>query len=142
MWSTRGRTRVLGFLVASGFYAFTYLGTLGMVSTLAFCGVGFGCAVLVRRHPNRLWLAVTVLTLGFIYARSYSFLELVLPEDLRTTVFATAGLSFLFFKILHVVIDTAGGTVTRLPFWSYLAYCLNFTTFLLGPSIDGSSWWG
>jgi len=68
----------------------------------------------------------------FVYARNYSFLALVLPEDLRTTLFATAGLSFLFFKILHVVIDTAGGTVTP-TWWYYLGYCFNFTTFLLGP---------
>jgi D-alanyl-lipoteichoic acid acyltransferase DltB (MBOAT superfamily) len=132
MWSTRGALRLSGFLVASGYFAYTYLGVSGMASTVAFCLAGFACAVFVRRYPKRLWLAISGLTLVFIYARNYSFLGLVLPEGLRTTILVTAGLSFLFFKILHVVIDTAGGTTTP-TLWRYLAYCFNFTTFLLGP---------
>jgi alginate O-acetyltransferase complex protein AlgI len=132
MWSTRGPLRVLVFLVASWYYAYTYLGLFGLATTMALCLTGFGCAVFVHRYPKRLWLAVTALTLFFVYARNYSFLRLVLPDDFRTTLLATAGLSFLFFKILHVVIDAAGGTLT-LSFWRYLAYCFNFTTFLLGP---------
>ena len=104
-----------------------------MAATLVFCLVGFGCAAFVRAYPDRLWLAISGLTAGFVYARNYSFLDWVLPANLHTSVLATAGLSFLFFKILHIVIDTAGGTVPRLPFLRYLAYCLNFTTFLLGP---------
>jgi len=133
MWSARGNLRLFGFLAASGFYAYSYVGPAGMVSTLAFCAAGFGCVLFVRRYPNRVWLAVTVLTLVFVYARNYSFLQFVLPGELRTTVLATAGLSFLFFKILHVVIDTASATVARMSPWKYLTYCLNFTTFLLGP---------
>jgi D-alanyl-lipoteichoic acid acyltransferase DltB (MBOAT superfamily) len=132
MWSTRGRLRLLVFLAASWYYAYTYLGLFGMAWTVALCVVGFGSAVFARRYPKRLWLAVTGLTLAFIYARNYSFLRLVLPGDWRTTLLATAGLSFLFFKILHVVIDAASGTLT-LSFWRYLTYCFNFTTFLLGP---------
>lgn len=133
MWSFRGPVRVLGFLAASGYYAYTFLGKWGMAFTLLFCVVGFGCTRLVRHRPRLLWLAVAGMTLTFVYARSYSFLGVILPESLITSVFATAGLSFLFFKILHIVIDSAGGTLPRLPFWSYLAYCFNFTTFLLGP---------
>jgi alginate O-acetyltransferase complex protein AlgI len=132
MWSTRGALRMAGFLAASGYFAYTYLGVRGLAFTLAFCLAGFAGVFFVRRYPKRLWLAVTTLTLAFVYARNYSFLGLVLPEGLRTSVLATAGLSFLFFKILHVVIDTAGGTVTP-SLWRYLSYCLNFTTFLLGP---------
>ncbi len=139
LWSVRGQVRTLGFLVASGYFAFTYLATSGMISTFLFCVAGFLCALVVRRHPNLLWLAVGGLALTFIYERNYSFLGLVLPEDLRTNMLRTAGLSFLFFKILHVVIDTASGTLTRLPFFTYLAYCLNFTTFLLGKTGTASS---
>ena len=132
MWSTRGALRVVGFLVASGYFVYTYVGVRGMASTLVFCLAGFVCVYFVRRYPKWLWLAVTALTAAFVYARNYSFLGLILPEGLRANVVATVGLSFLFFKILHVVIDTAGGTITP-SLWRYLSYCLNFTTFLLGP---------
>ncbi len=133
MWSTRGRLRLFGFLAASAFYAYSYLGPVGLVSTMTFCAAGFGCVLFVRRYPNRVWLAAAALTVCFVYAHNYSFLRFILPGELRTTILATAGLSFLFFKILHVVIDTASGTVTRMSVWSYFCYCLNFTTFLLGP---------
>ena len=132
MWSTRGAVRLLGFLLASGYFAYTYLGVGGMAWTLSFCVAGYACAVFVRRNPRWLWLAVTALALVFIYARGYGLLRFVLPEGLQTKLLATAGLSFLFFKILHVVIDTAGGTI-KVSFWRYLSYCFNFTTFLLGP---------
>jgi len=132
MWLTRGPWRLAGFLIASGYYAFSYVGVRGMAWTLGFCLAGFGCVLAVRARPARLWLAICALTLAFIYARSYSFLALVLPDGWRTTILATAGLSFLFFKILHVVIDSAGGAITP-SFGRYLAYCFNFTTFLLGP---------
>lgn len=123
---------MVGFLAVSGYYVYTYVGVRGMASTLAFCLAGFACVFFVRRYPRRLWLAVTALVLAFVYARNYSFLQWILPEGLRTSLLATAGLSFLFFKVLHVVIDTAGGTITP-SLWRYLSYCLNFTTFLLGP---------
>ena len=133
MWTTRGKLRLIGFLAASFFYAYSHLGAGGMASTLAFCAAGFACVLFVRRYPDRVWVAVTVLTVGFVYCHNYGVLQLLLPGGLRTSILATAGLSFLFFKILHVVIDTASGTVTRMSPWRYLCYCLNFTTFLLGP---------
>jgi len=133
MWTARGPVRLWGFLLASGYFAFSYLGWRGMAFTLLFCAGGFLCAEVVRRRPRLLWLAVTGLTAVFVYARSYTFLELVLPERLITTLFVTAGLSFLFFKIVHVVVDTAAGTIRELPLLRYYAYCLNFTAFLLGP---------
>jgi D-alanyl-lipoteichoic acid acyltransferase DltB (MBOAT superfamily) len=132
MWLTRGPWRLAGFLLASGYYAFSYVGPLGMAWTLGVCLAGFACVLAVRARPQWLWLAVCALTLAFVYARSYSFLSLALPDAWRTTILATAGLSFLFFKILHVVIDSAGGRITP-SFTHYLAYCFNFTTFLLGP---------
>lgn len=133
LWSVRGPFRILGFLAPSGYFAFSYLETSGMVSTVLFCCAGYLSALLVRKYPHLLWAVILGLTLTFIYARKYSFLFLVLPESLLTDLLRTAGLSFLFFKILHVVIDTASGTFKRLPFLTYLSYCLNFTTFLLGP---------
>ena len=133
VWSSRGRIRDFGFLAVSGYFVFTYLGTSGTIATLTWCVCGYCCAIIVHKRPRLLSLAVTGAILTFIYARNYSFLEFVLPENIRTDVFRTAGLSFLLFKILHVLIDSAGGTISQLPFLTYVNYCFNFTTFLLGP---------
>lgn len=39
----------------------------------------------------------------------------------------------MFFKIVHVVVDASGGTIGRLDLLTYLNYCLNFATFMMGP---------
>lgn len=133
MWNTEGATRRAGFLLLSGYYAFTYLGWFGLAFTLAFCAIGYALARFVEGQSGRLRVAAAAFTLLFVYARGYSFLRVALPDALIIEALATAGLSFLFFKTLHVVIDVSGGTLECPPFPSYLAYCLNFTTFLLGP---------
>ena len=130
---TRGRLREAGFLVLSAVFAASYLGPVGSLSTALFCLAGFGAARLVERHPRRLAPAVAVLTLTFLVMRAYDFLVPVLPRSLAEGLLATAGLSFLFFKILHVVIDASAGTLGPLRAGRYACYCLNFTTFLLGP---------
>jgi D-alanyl-lipoteichoic acid acyltransferase DltB (MBOAT superfamily) len=57
----------------------------------------------------------------------------VLPRDWLTDLLATAGLSFLFFKLLHVLVDVADGSLKRPPPLHFANYCFNFTSFLLGP---------
>jgi D-alanyl-lipoteichoic acid acyltransferase DltB (MBOAT superfamily) len=42
-------------------------------------------------------------------------------------------MSFLFFKVIHVVVDSAGGSIGRLTLGRYVNYCTNFTTLLMGP---------
>jgi D-alanyl-lipoteichoic acid acyltransferase DltB (MBOAT superfamily) len=65
--------------------------------------------------------------------RDYEFLHWALPESMLTNILSTVGLSFLFFKIVHVMIEARSGTLCSLEFLTYLNYCLNFTTFMMGP---------
>lgn len=129
----RGPLRGLAFLGLSAWYAQSFLTPVGAVFTAALCLGGWALAQWVHGRPGRKVPAVAALVGVFVYARGYSFLELLLPADWRTQALATAGLSFLLFKIVHVVIDRADGRIERLPLLEYLDYCLAFTTFLLGP---------
>ena len=131
--ATHGALRQLVFLGLSAWYVHRFLGPVGSGSTLAFCLVGFAAARVVRVRPRLTGICVLGLTAAFVYMQNYTFLGIVLPESARTRLLATAGLSFLFFKILHVVIDSASATVSRFSLSDYLCYCLNFTTFLMGP---------
>jgi D-alanyl-lipoteichoic acid acyltransferase DltB (MBOAT superfamily) len=102
---------------------------------LAFCVLGYLCA---RAAPGRrtapLVGSLVGLTLVFVFLRGYTlFGAPLLPDSLAARVIGLVGLSFLFFKVIHVVVDAAGGTIERLPFTSYLNYCLNFTTVAMGP---------
>ena len=69
----------------------------------------------------------------FVYMRRYDFLTWVVPGQLLTQALSTIGLSFLFFKVVHVMIEARSGTLGSLQFPTFLNYCLNFTTFVMGP---------
>ena len=128
-----GPLRLAGFVLGSAYYAASFLSPVGRISTSAFLLVGFVFARLVQRWPRFTAPAVMVLVAGFVYLRGYDVVVTLLPSGFWNAALATAGLSYLLFKVVHVVVDSSGGALPRIGFWSYIAYCLNFTTFLLGP---------
>jgi D-alanyl-lipoteichoic acid acyltransferase DltB (MBOAT superfamily) len=65
--------------------------------------------------------------------RRYDFLAWVVPDQMLTQALSTIGLSFLFFKVVHVMIEARSGTLGALQLPTFLNYCLNFTTFTMGP---------
>jgi len=129
MWSAKGRIRAAGFAALSGWFVWSYLGWGGLAITLGFALAGYGIARLSVGRPRAGAISITLFTVLFVWMKGYSFL----PDAIVVRLFATAGLSFLFFKILHVVVDHAGGTIERLRLSTYLLYCVNFTAFLMGP---------
>ena len=131
----RGRARQVAFFVLNGaFVVSLFAGTVGAISSVAFVLFGFVLIKLIQRAPDTpLAPLVVVFTLVFVYMRDYDFLAWMLPANLLTDTFATVGLSFLFFKILHVMIDARSRTLGRFDFSTYVNYCLNFTTFMMGP---------
>lgn len=130
-----GLPRQLVFLALNlSFLGAILLPPVGVVSTLLFTLAGYGVVHAARRHGRAgLVGGITLFVLAFVYMRRYDFLEWVLPDSLLTGVLATAGLSFVFFKILHVAVDAHSGTLGRIDLLSYVNYCLNFTTFAMGP---------
>ena len=102
---------------------------------LAFCLAGYGCARLVQgRGTGVLIASLVVLTTAFVFLRGYTLGGVLAPaRPTSAGLIAIAGLSFLFFKMIHVVVDAAGGAIGRLSLGRYLNYCLNFTTILMGP---------
>ena len=71
------------------------------------------------RHPS------------FRLAEKYTFLPAITFLHLP---YVTLGLSYIFFRVLHLVIDAREGSlVQKVGLVSYLNYTLNFTTFVSGP---------
>jgi len=128
-----GRLRLVGFLAGSAIYAATFLTPVGRIVLVMFLLVGYALARLVQRSPRFAAPAVVLLIGSFVYLRGYDVVVAFLPDRFWTAALSIAGLSYLLFKVLHVVIDAAGGRLPHIGLLSYLAYCLNFTTFLLGP---------
>jgi D-alanyl-lipoteichoic acid acyltransferase DltB (MBOAT superfamily) len=132
--SSRSHGSYLVFLGANLYFASTYLHSQGLVSTTIFILAGYAWARLILSgHRWANYVGPATLTLAFLYMRGYGFIAAILPMGWIKPGLATAGLSFLFFKILHVLVDAASGTLCDFRLKTYVNYCFNFTTFLMGP---------
>ena len=133
--SLRGGWRQIAFLGLNLVFVWGFLlGRAGALSTLLFALLGYALVKLsLARGRRALVIGVTVLVVLFVYMRGYSFLDWVLPTSFAVRVLSTIGLSFLFFKIVHVMVDAYAGTLGRFDLLTYLNYCLNFATFMMGP---------
>ena len=131
---TRGRIRTAIFLALNLAFVWTYWGATAMPAGLAFVLLGYGALKFVDgRGTAALAGALAILTAAFVYLRGYTLGALFEPDRATVTLVAIAGLSFLFFKMIHVVVDVASGTIQTISLDRYLNYCLNFTTVLMGP---------
>lgn len=132
---TRGRLRELAFLAVNLVFLGRYL--LGWPTTAVVVGfalLGFGLIQAVRRGvPRALGLGATGFVVLFVYMQDYEFLHFALPEVVLTRALAAVGLSFLFFKILHCMVEANSETLGRFDLLTYLNYALNFTAFAMGP---------
>jgi D-alanyl-lipoteichoic acid acyltransferase DltB (MBOAT superfamily) len=83
-----------------------------------------------RRLPAAIAVLVGVFILAFCTLKQYAFLPhaMFLPQP-----YFTVGLSYIFFRVLHLIIDTYDGTLEGVGPISYLNYTLNFTSFVAGP---------
>ncbi len=86
------------------------------------------------RHGSapRLFFALIIVTLAaFAWLKRYIFIptSLILPFP-----YVLVGLSYVFFRVLHVIIDSHQGAIERpIGLLSYVNYTLNFTSLTSGP---------
>lgn len=137
-----GAARQAVFLAINLLFVWHLLGPVGTAATLAFCVLGYGMTLAHLRWPSlRLAVSLTAFVALFAYMRNYEFLQWLFPSDRLTSALRTVGLSFLFFKIIHVLVDARSGTLRRLEFPAYINYCLAFTTFMMGPIQRYQDYW-
>jgi D-alanyl-lipoteichoic acid acyltransferase DltB (MBOAT superfamily) len=90
-----------------------------------------GLAMLQRGWSKHAVWSILAGIFVYIWLKKYTFL----PERifLRFPYF-TLGISYIFFRILHLLIEAGDGIEKRkVGFGAYLLYTLNFTTFVAGP---------
>ncbi len=108
-------------------------GVGAMLPLLGFLAVGYGALVLAQRGLSSAALAalLTVIVLLFFWLKRYSFLP---QASFLPFAYSVIGLSYIFFRALHVVIDANGGDLPqRVSPVAYLNYVLNFTSLVSGP---------
>ncbi len=129
-----GVVRQFVFLSVNIFFIVWLLGPVSTLAILVFCLLGFALVNVHLKWPAlRLAYTLPGFVALFIYLRNYEILQWIFPPELLSSTLSTIGLSFLFFKIIHVLVDAQSKTLRKLEFLTYLNYCLNFTTFMMGP---------
>jgi D-alanyl-lipoteichoic acid acyltransferase DltB (MBOAT superfamily) len=123
------------FLVANVAFLWTFSvdGWLGALPMVAFIGLGgLGIAILRhRRDVTWVWGVLGFTIAYFFWIKKYAFV----PDGLLLhSAYTTIGLSYIFFRILQLLIDTGSGHLEERPgLVQYLNYLLNFTTLISGP---------
>jgi D-alanyl-lipoteichoic acid acyltransferase DltB (MBOAT superfamily) len=129
--SPRWRSAVM--MLSSGIFLLSLTGgTIELVPLAGFVVLGYLGLLVVQRGLLRssIW-SVVLIVLAYVWLKKYSFL----PEGgFLQFPYMTLGLSYIFFRILHLVIDAGDGQLPeRIGFFRYLLYTVNFTTLVSGP---------
>lgn len=116
------------------FLAFFSLHLMAFVPLASFLLFGFISLRLMQTGATRLFVPLLIIGIaGFAWLKKYSFIPSALSLH---HPYLTLGLSYIFFRVLHLVIDARARYTTlpsKISFISYLTYTLNFTTLIAGP---------
>jgi D-alanyl-lipoteichoic acid acyltransferase DltB (MBOAT superfamily) len=97
-----------------------------------FLLLGYAGIFLLRKGWSKtlVW-SLLIVIFAYIWLKKYTFL----PEGIFIQhPYFTLGLSYIFFRVLHLLIEIGEGGETRpVGLGAYLLYTLNFTTFVSGP---------
>ncbi len=96
-----------------------------------FLALGFLCIRIARgRRRWSLPAAAGLVLVTFIWLKRYSFIPvpMLLPPGVMTL-----GLSYVFFRVMHLVIDAGQGADQPIEVVRFLNFTLNFPAFLSGP---------
>jgi D-alanyl-lipoteichoic acid acyltransferase DltB (MBOAT superfamily) len=97
---------------------------------------GYGLLCLIRARPSPISLAAfTIITIGaLIYLKQYDFLSLFLPRTvLMKHAVVLVGISYMTFKLIHMLTDLYQGHLPDFDLASYLNYQIGFFSLIAGP---------
>lgn len=135
--STTGRARsaVLAILNLVFFMTF-FSNILEALPVLLFTLLGYAAIYAAelsrenRRADHASAILVTIILATFIFLKRYT---VVSAFPALPFTYATVGLSFILFRIIHLVVDVAQGGTDRPQFMRYMNYTLFFLSFVSGP---------
>jgi alginate O-acetyltransferase complex protein AlgI len=127
------RVRVATILALSAVFAATYVpNVLAAVPLLAFAAGGYAAIMLAARRGPGLAVAVLTATIValFVWLKRYPFVQGIPPLPFP---YIAVGLSYILFRVLHLLFEVRDGMLQPPSFGRYLAYLFFFPAFLSGP---------
>ncbi len=116
-----------------GFFSTFIRGWESVLPYAGFMAFGYAGVVTLRKRPTTpmFLLFLGGVLAGFFWLKKYIFV----PEATTLSFFyTTIGLSYVFFRVLHLVIDVRQGAITEpISPLQYLNYTLNFPALVSGP---------
>jgi D-alanyl-lipoteichoic acid acyltransferase DltB (MBOAT superfamily) len=103
-----------------------------LVPLAGFVLLGYGAILIAGRARTSLSLGILVMGLVaiFIWLKRYPIVSAVPTFSFAFTV---VGLSYILFRILHILVDVSQGCLPRPSFIAYLNYIFFFLSLLSGP---------
>jgi D-alanyl-lipoteichoic acid acyltransferase DltB (MBOAT superfamily) len=105
---------------------------IALLPLVGFLLLGYIGLILIDRgwSTSAVWSILAVIFV-YVWLKKYTFL----PEGVFLHyAYFTLGLSYIFFRVLHLLIEAGDHTGKRhIGFGAYLLYTVNFTTFISGP---------
>jgi alginate O-acetyltransferase complex protein AlgI len=124
-------------LVASLYFLLAYIPNLEtLVAFVAIIVGGYMMAQYARRAGgvNAAVILYIILAVGaFLILKKYQVVGLVLGSDWISHNVLLVGYSYILFRQIHVIVDSAQQVIVNLDFISYVAYTLSFLTLIAGP---------
>lgn len=121
-------------LVANlAFFATFIPAPLQALPLLGFLVISYGALALAQRGLSKLAFTAVMagLLLLFFWLKHYSFIP---QATFLPMAYSVIGLSYMFFRALHVVIDAHSGDLReRIGPVAYVNYVVNFTSLVSGP---------
>lgn len=116
-----------------GFFATFAPSFIAIVPFAVFLGAGYVAMRFVEKKKSRPAFAALLFAFvfGLCWLKRYTFF----PEaSLLSGLYVTVGLSYVFFRIVSVVVDAYQDVLPeRVGAMAYINYTLNFTTLIAGP---------
>lgn len=120
--------------IASWMFIATYVVSfVQIVPLLGFLALGYLAIELVRLHKGGtlFFVCISAILVSYVVLKRYSFFQGYLALSFPYLI---VGLSYILFRILHIVIDMREGAFNqRIPVLRYLNYTTNFLCFISGP---------
>jgi D-alanyl-lipoteichoic acid acyltransferase DltB (MBOAT superfamily) len=105
---------------------------IAFIPLVGFLLLGYAGLFLISEGWSRffIWILCAVI-FAYAWLKKYTVLPGAIFIDLP---YFTVGLSYIFFRVMHLVIEAADGDGKRYPSpGAYLLYTLNYTTLISGP---------
>ena len=129
----RGGLRLALIMLFSAILVASYVpNLLAFLPFALFVTGGYAAIVLVSigRRRHAVGASVLVIVALFVWLKRYPFVSAVPALGFP---YVLVGLSYILFRMLHVLLDVGSGELKRPPVARYFAYLFFFPSFLSGP---------